>query len=494
MSKMKNINNKSGYFVDARPNKKLYRFHDTLLVYGQLYGSILASIAIMMGCAYWNQGQVAEKYQPLAVVNGLLVYIIYQLMGVYHQSDGNLLGRRRSFLFGLWVLSKAWALVVLSLVFFTFITKSSAEYSRLVLVLWATIGLLVQSGVYFLTYLISKKYLFHFREPIPTLVVGANALGEQLVNKLSNNTWLPDKIVGIIDDDPEARSSWDGPVPVLGTIDDLKDILKQHNIRRIYLTLLLSQSSKVEDIIKELDEQCVDIIWIPDTFTITTINQSIKELSGLPLLVLSGSPMSSVKAMLMKSLMDKVIALTSLIILLPLMVPIALAIKLTSPGPVFFKQKRHGWDGKEIDIWKFRSMYVMENKENKLELAKRNDPRVTAVGKFIRKTSIDELPQLFNVIQGNMSLVGPRPHAIEVNQFYSKHIPSFMLRHRIKPGITGLAQICGFRGGDDCTTKTLDRMELRAAHDIEYINHWSLLLDLKILLITPFKLLSHDAY
>lgn len=494
MSKMKNINNKSGYFVDARPNKKLYRFHDTLLVYGQLYGSILASIAIMMGCAYWNQGEMAEKYQSLTVVNGLLVYIVYQLMGVYHQSDGNLLGRRRSFLFGLWVLSKAWALVVLSLIFFTFITKSSTEYSRLVLVLWATLGLLVQSGVYFLTYLISKKYLFHFREAIPTLVVGANALGEQLVKKLSNNTWLPDRIVGIVDDDPEARTSWDGPVPVLGAIDDLRDILKQHSIRRIYITLLLSQSSKVEDIIKDLDEECVDIIWIPDTFTITTINQSIKELSGLPLLVLSGSPMSSVKAVLMKSLMDKVIAIASLIILLPLMVPVALAIKLTSPGPVFFKQKRHGWDGKEIDIWKFRSMYVMENKENKLELAKRNDPRVTAVGKFIRKTSIDELPQLFNVIQGNMSLVGPRPHAIEVNQFYSKHIPSFMLRHRIKPGITGLAQICGFRGGDDCTTKTLDRMELRAAHDIEYINHWSLFLDLKILLITPFKLFSHDAY
>jgi putative colanic acid biosysnthesis UDP-glucose lipid carrier transferase len=171
-----------------------------------------------------------------------------------------------------------------------------------------------------------------------------------------------------------------------------------------------------------------------------------------------------------------------------LLLATALAVKLSSPGPVLFKQKRHGWNGKVIKVWKFRSMRV--HADAQVKQASRQDPRITRVGAFIRRTSIDELPQLFNVLQGHMSLVGPRPHAVAHNDYYTGKIDAYMARHRIKPGITGLAQISGARG----ETETLDKMEKRVELDLAYINNWSIWLDIKILIKTPFTLLSKDIY
>lgn len=181
-------------------------------------------------------------------------------------------------------------------------------------------------------------------------------------------------------------------------------------------------------------------------------------------------------------------AFLAIIALSPILLIIALAVKINSPGPVFFKQDRHGWNGKVIQVWKFRSMRVHDDLE--VKQASRNDSRITPIGRFIRRTSIDELPQLFNVLQGHMALVGPRPHAIAHNNYYSDKILAYMARHRIKPGITGLAQISGFRGETD----TIDKMQKRVEIDLKYINNWSLWLDLKILLKTPFTLLSKDIY
>jgi len=175
-------------------------------------------------------------------------------------------------------------------------------------------------------------------------------------------------------------------------------------------------------------------------------------------------------------------------VLSPLLLLFALLIKLTSPGPVIFKQDRHGWNGEVIKVWKFRSMRVHDDHE--VRQASRNDSRITPVGRFIRRTSIDELPQLFNVLQGHMALVGPRPHAIAHNDYYSGKIRAYMARHRIKPGITGLAQVNGCRG----ETETLEKMQQRVDIDLRYINTWSLWLDIKILLKTPFTLLSKDIY
>ena len=187
---------------------------------------------------------------------------------------------------------------------------------------------------------------------------------------------------------------------------------------------------------------------------------------------------------------DKFIAAVVLVIFSPLMVLIALLIKFTSPGPVLFKQQRNGLNGTVIDVWKFRSMYVHREDAGQVSQATKHDPRVTPIGRLIRRTSIDELPQLFNVLQGTMSLVGPRPHAVAHNNYYAKKIGSYAARYRAKPGMTGLAQIKGFRGETD----TLEKMISRVEHDIDYIRRWNLLLDLKILFLTPVSLLSSDIY
>jgi putative colanic acid biosynthesis UDP-glucose lipid carrier transferase len=178
----------------------------------------------------------------------------------------------------------------------------------------------------------------------------------------------------------------------------------------------------------------------------------------------------------------------AIIVFSPLLLAIAIAVKLSSPGPIIFKQQRHGWNGKIINVWKFRSMRVHDDQH--VQQASRQDSRITAVGRFIRRTSIDELPQLFNVLQGHMALVGPRPHAVAHNDYYTGKISAYMARHRIKPGITGLAQISGCRG----ETETIDKMQKRVEIDLAYINNWSLWLDIKILIKTPFTLLSKDIY
>ena len=233
----------------------------------------------------------------------------------------------------------------------------------------------------------------------------------------------------------------------------------------------------------------VDVVWVPDLNSLTLLNHSVKVVDGLPAIYLNESPLTSrPTAALSKSLMEKSVALLAIILLSPVLAIIALAVKINSPGPVFFKQDRHGWNGKVIQVWKFRSMRVHDDKE--VKQASRNDSRITPVGRFIRRTSLDELPQLFNVLQGRMALVGPRPHAVAHNNFYSGKILAYMARHRIKPGITGLAQISGCRGETD----TIDKMQRRVEIDLQYINSWSLWLDLKILVKTPFTLLSKDIY
>lgn len=487
--------------MEAKPagpivGRKLYRLHDTLLNHTQLHLSIFFSVLIFLGLAYyWVEGLRETDYLLLASISGLLMYIVYKVMGVYRQSEGYLFGRAMTRFYGLWILAKAWLIVVLLVVLYTFFTKSSTDFSRVVIGSWAVLGYISQLGIYVVSYWLARKYFLHFCDPINTVVVGSNALAAHLVAKINGNPWLPDNIVGVVDEDQESLAAWSSvAVPALGAIESLNGLIGESAVRRVYIVLPLNQSAQVERIYKLLQWQNVDIIWAPDIFSLELGNYGLREVAGVPLVTLSESPAVMQGQALTKTAMDKTIAGILLLLLSPLMLLTAVAVKLSSPGPVFFKQKRHGWDGQVFDVWKFRSMRVHDKKDGKLELAQHNDSRFTPIGRFIRRMSIDELPQLFNVMQGTMSLVGPRPHALEVNQFYAQHIPSLMSRHRIKPGITGLAQINGWRGGDDCTVDTLDKMRPRVEHDIRYIKNYSLLLDLKILLITPFRLFSKNIY
>ena len=275
----------------------------------------------------------------------------------------------------------------------------------------------------------------------------------------------------------------------LGSVDEIETILDTHQPRRVYLALTMDNAHLIKPFASELVERSVDVIWAPDIFGVSLVNHSMKEMAGVPLISLSETPLVG-GAALAKDAMDKVVASVALVILSPVMLITALAVKLSSPGPVMFRQKRHGWDGRVLEIYKFRSMKVHEEQEGQVTQAKKDDDRITAVGRFIRRTSIDELPQLFNVLDGSMSLVGPRPHAMAHNEYYKDQIKSYMLRHRIKPGLTGLAQVNGYRGETD----TLDKMEARVNYDLAYINNWSIWLDIEILFRTFFVLIGKNAY
>jgi putative colanic acid biosynthesis UDP-glucose lipid carrier transferase len=276
---------------------------------------------------------------------------------------------------------------------------------------------------------------------------------------------------------------------MLGEVQDICDIIKNNDIKRVYLSLPLKHSAKVEHLNELLLDCQVDVIWVLDVSDWKLMNYSVREVAGLPLLSLNESPVNVDRVQIrVKHISDKLIALLMIIGLSPVLIASAIAVKLSSPGPLIYRQKRHGFNGEEITIFKFRSMTVHEDTE--VKQAQKGDTRITKVGSFLRRSSIDELPQLFNVLQGSMSLVGPRPHAIAHNDYYSEKINKYMARHRIKPGITGLAQISGCRG----ETETVDKMADRVRFDMEYINNWSLWGDIKILIKTPLSLLGKDIY
>ena len=233
-----------------------------------------------------------------------------------------------------------------------------------------------------------------------------------------------------------------------------------------------------------------NIRLVPDLFALKLINHGISEVVGIPMLDLSVSPITG-DVRLVKALQDRVLGALILLLISPVMLAIALAIKFTSPGPVLYRQCRHGWNGEEIWVYKFRSMVVHAEQNGQVTQAQKSDARITPLGAFLRRTSLDELPQFINVLQGRMSIVGPRPHAVVHNEHYKELVPHYMLRHKVKPGITGWAQINGFRGETD----TLDKMEKRVEYDLHYIENLSLALDLKIIVATVFKGFVHkNAY
>ena len=272
-------------------------------------------------------------------------------------------------------------------------------------------------------------------------------------------------------------------------LEDLAGYVENHSIHAVWIATDWEDKSLLQHSLEALKESVVDVNVVPDFDQYRLLNQEISEWGGLPVINLAGTPMTDAERRL-KGLLDWLGALALLIVLSPLMLILALLIRLGSPGPVFFRQERHGLGGESIEILKFRSMKEHQEPDGQVTQATQEDKRITAVGRFMRSTSLDELPQLINVLRNEMSLVGPRPHAIEHNQLYKSQIPRYMLRHKVKPGITGWAQVNGFRG----LTETPEKMANRIEHDLWYIQNWSLWLDLKILLMTPFALLNKNAY
>lgn len=462
-----------------RTSRRLLQNHDSLLQHIQISVSIVVSALTLLFMAWWRNGEISAQYRLMAITSTLIIFTVYKWRGLFRRFDGSISLR----------LLRSWLLVVALAIGTAFFSKTSNEFSRIVIIGWISLGYLLQLVSCDVSYRIVHKFKGTNRMMIRTLVLGSTRIAEHLVDSLNKNDWVPDQVIGIVDDARDNLQHWSiAPVSYLGTFKELRQVVAEQRINRIYIALPISCSQMIEQVYRDIADAAVDIVWVPDIFNMCLLNHSVRELGGLPLITLSESPLVPTTQYLCKSAMDKTIAVLMLIALSPLMLLVALLVSQSSPGPIIFKQKRHGWDGRVIEVWKFRSMYMHD--DTRVRQASRNDERITPIGRFIRRTSIDELPQLFNVLGGTMSLVGPRPHAVEHNGFYAQYIQSYMLRHRIKPGMTGLAQIKGYRG----ETETLDKMLRRVELDLEYINNWSPYLDICILLKTPFALLFHKAY
>ncbi|OQK18672.1 undecaprenyl-phosphate glucose phosphotransferase [Methyloprofundus sedimenti] len=328
---------------------------------------------------------------------------------------------------------------------------------------------------------IAGKFRSMGRNTRKVAIVGNTRIGRELSDVFINESWMGLNFVGFFDDRIKQREEQEQEQECVGNFSQVISQAKSGEVDLVYIALPLKAENRIKVILAELSDTTASVYYVPDLFVFDLLRSKFSFMKGIPIVSVHDTPFYGVGGVL-KRIFDVVVGFLILCVILVPMIIIALAIKVTSPGNVLFKQRRYGFRGEEIVVWKFRSMTVTEDGHN-VRQAQKHDPRITKLGAFLRRTSLDELPQFINVLQGRMSIVGPRPHAVTHNEFYRGQIKGYMLRHKVKPGITGLAQISGFRG----ETNTLDKMEGRVRYDLEYIRKWSLWLDVKIVFLTVFK-------
>jgi putative colanic acid biosynthesis UDP-glucose lipid carrier transferase len=374
----------------------------------------------------------------------------------------------------------SWIIVAGILLVLGFVTRTSYLFPRSILLPWLLLSPFTLLGIRLMVYMGLHWARSKGRNSRTVVIAGAGDLGLRLATQVVKTPWLGMQFFGFFDDATTASEI--GPehnrFPVLGSLDDMINFVNDHKIDMVYLALPLRAEARIRDIVAKIKDTTASVYFVPDVFTFSLLQAQITDLQGIPLISLWETPFYGLNGW-MKRLEDLVLACLILVLTLPAMLLIALGVKLSSPGPVLFKQRRYGLNGEEILIYKFRTMRVCEDGPD-VPQATKNDARVTPFGAFLRKTNLDELPQFLNVLQGRMSIVGPRPHAVAHNEFYRQCIPGYMLRHKVRPGITGWAQVNGWRG----ETETLNKMEKRIEYDLEYLRQWSFGLDLKIILLT----------
>jgi len=323
-------------------------------------------------------------------------------------------------------------------------------------------------------------------------IVGATPLALRLKNAFKHMDWSGLQFIGYYDDrviTDEGRRLDNDKGTIIGGIEQLVKDCKEGKVDIVYITLAMSAEKRIKTLTEKLADSTVSVYLVPDLFTFNLLNSRWVDYEGITAISIYETPFAGLDSFI-KRLEDIILSLIILMLISPLLLLIAIAIKFTSQGPILFKQKRYGVDGHEIKVWKFRSMTTLDDGQS-IQQARLGDSRITPLGALLRKTSLDELPQFFNVLCGTMSIVGPRPHAVAHNEEYRSKIQGYMLRHKVKPGITGLAQINGFRGETD----TIDKMEGRVHYDLQYIQTWSMSLDIKIIFLTILKgFINKNAY
>jgi len=407
-------------------------------------------------------------------------YVVFKTVGVYKSARG------RSLVSEMGRLTLCFGLVVLIVGLFAFLTKFGEIVSRL----WFGYSFLLSFAAIFSGRVVLRIILRQLRKSgfnwRTVVIVGSGDLAANSVYQLENNPWVGMKVSGILTDDKVSAESSLMRYPLLGNISELATIIENRRadanpVDQVWITLPLSEMDKTRQVVSDLADSSVDVCIVPDLFGISLLQGSIDEIGGVPLINMSTVGIRGIGE-IVKRLIDIVVSLVALVLLIPVFLTIATIIKVDSKGPVIFVQRRYGVNGKEIKVLKFRTMSTKEDGSS-IKQAVQGDRRITRVGKFLRSYSLDELPQLYNVLLGTMSLVGPRPHAVSHNEEYRQKISGYMMRHKIKPGITGWAQVNGWRGETD----TLHKMEKRVEFDLEYMKNWSVWFDLKILCLTLLR-------
>ncbi len=317
------------------------------------------------------------------------------------------------------------------------------------------------------------------------VIAGANDLGRRLAERLRDPI-LGIRVAGYFDDRGAGRLQNLPAAQNLGALSALADYARAQRVDVIYVALPMASQPRILRLLEDLRDTTASIYFVPDIFVSDLIQARVDSIGGIPVVAVCESPFYGFNGFV-KRLSDVILAALILALISPLMLAIAAGVKLSSPGPILFKQRRYGLDGRKIVVYKFRSMTVAEDGDL-VRQATRNDSRITRFGAFLRRSSLDELPQFINVLQGRMSVVGPRPHAVAHNEMYRKLIRGYMIRHKVRPGITGLAQVNGFRGETD----TVEKMKARIDYDLAYLRNWSLLLDLQIILKTVVVVLGRQ--
>ncbi len=389
----------------------------------------------------------------------------------------------------------AWSVVFTLLLALAFLLKASDLVSRVWLVAWYLGGSVVLVLFRLSLHALVMQWTAEGRLRRRTVIVGGGSDAEMLVGSIKQGAGNDVRLLGLFDDRIDERSpELVAGLPKLGKVADLIEFARQTRVDLVIVSMPLSAEKRVLEMLNQLWVLPVDIRLSAHMSKLRFTSRAYSYVGDVPVFDMADRPISDWN-LVFKWLFDKIVAVTALILLSPVMVATAIAVKLDSKGPVFFKQKRHGFNNELIEVYKFRSMRTDMTDASAAKLVTRGDPRVTRVGKFIRRTSIDELPQLFNVLRGELSIVGPRPHALQAkadNKLYYEAVEGYFARHKVKPGITGWAQINGWRGETDTVEKIMQRVQ----HDLYYIEKWSILLDLYILVMTPVSLLgkSENAY
>jgi putative colanic acid biosynthesis UDP-glucose lipid carrier transferase len=358
------------------------------------------------------------------------------------------------------------------------VTDYTREFSEPALVAWLWIAPLSKLGAYLLLRSAAPLLLKLHGPKKRAIIVGMNEQGLALADKITEATYSRIELIGFVDSRSTERLNARHEHKLLDKLDQLAHLVKTQNIHLIYLSLPMASQPRILQLLDELKDTTASIYFVPDMFVTDLIQGQPGSVCGLPVISVCETPFKASNGVV-KRLSDIGFSILILALIFPVLLIIAVAVKLGSPGPIIFKQRRYGLDGEEILVYKFRSMTVTED-GGTITQAQKNDKRITRLGAFLRRSSLDELPQFVNVLQGRMSIVGPRPHAVAHNELYRKLIKGYMVRHKVKPGITGWAQVNGFRGETD----TLDKMQGRIDYDLDYLRNWSLRLDVHIIFKT----------